>query len=137
MPITAATPYLILGGKAQEAIEFYKSALGAKVQSVQRFGEVMESCPDAIRDWVMHAALELGDAQIFMSDGGPGEEPKPGGPVNVALNIEGASLAHASFDALSAGGTVIEPLKDAPWGSLFGAVVDRYGISWMFNSTKT
>lgn len=138
MPIKTATPYLMLYGKANEAIAFYERALGAKVETLQRFGDAMGgNCPEAQRDWVMHAALRIDGATIFLSDGGPDAPPPPGGRVVVALDVEGAARARESFEALAAGGKVIEPLFDAPWGSLFGALQDRYGIGWMFDSTKS
>ena len=37
MTIKSATPYLILNGKAEQAIAFYQSALGAKLEALQRF----------------------------------------------------------------------------------------------------
>jgi PhnB protein len=60
MSITAATPYLFFDGRAQEAMEAYEEALGAQVTSAQRFGDMDESCPEAMRDRVMHASLQVG-----------------------------------------------------------------------------
>lgn len=136
MAIQAATPYLILNGKAQQAIKLYESALGAKVEALQRFGDVDKSCHEAQRDNVMHAELQLGSAKVMLSDGS-GESPtSPGGSVSVALLLDDVDQARRSFDALGNGGTVIQPLIDAPWGALFGVVRDPFGIDWMFNCTK-
>lgn len=136
MAVKTATPYLILDGKAEEAIELYKRALGAKVEVLQRFGEVQNDCPAAMKNRVMHAALQVGSATIMLSDGGGPREGKPAtGSVNVALAFEDGARARASFEALAQGGTTIEPLADAPWGGLFGALTDPYGIGWMFTSS--
>ena len=133
MSIRAATPYLILNGHARRAIALYERALGAKTATIQRFGDVDGSCPEARKDLVMHAELKLGSATLMLSDG-PGEGPLPqGGGVSVALDFEASAAARKSFDALAENGRVIEPLFDAPWGALFGVVVDELGISWMFN----
>jgi len=139
MSIKSATPYLMLLGKAEEAIAFYEKALGAKVEALQRFGDAMGSnCPEALKDKVMHAALRIGGATIFLSDGDPQEKgPVAGGPVHVALDLDSAAQAREIFAALSEGGKAFQPLFDAPWGALFGALQDRYGIDWMFNSAKT
>lgn len=136
MTIKNATPYLILKGKAAEAIPFYEKALGAKTLEISRFGEMDQSCPDSLKDWVMHAALQVGEAMVMLSDGSPKDQPSAGGTVNVALQIDSAAQAHAIFDGLSQGGTIVERLTDAPWGALFGALQDRYGINWMFNAAK-
>ena len=52
MTIQAATPYLILNGKAKDAIELYRSALGANVEAIQRFGDMPGSCPEAMKEQV-------------------------------------------------------------------------------------
>lgn len=133
MTIRTATPYFILNGAAEKAIAFYGQALGAKTATLQRFGDVDRSCPEARRDRVMHAELKVGDTLLMLSDG-PGEGgPQRGGAVSVALNFDDAAETRRSFDALAAGGTVIEPLFQAPWGALFGVVNDAFGVSWMLN----
>lgn len=136
MAINAVTPYLTLGGKAEDAIELYKQALGAELKAFSRFGDVDKSCPEALKNRVMHAELKVGSARVMLSDGSPESRPSPGGTVNVALAFDDPAHARSSFEALSSGGTVVQPLMDAPWGSLFGALRDRYGVDWMFDSKK-
>lgn len=133
MSITAATPYLLLAGRAREAIAFYESALGARVNVVQTFGDVDQSCPDALKDRVMHAELLLDQALLFLTDG-PGQDtpPNPVG-ISIALNFDDVDQTRRTFDALAEGGRVIEALMDAPWGATFGVLVDKFGIPWMFN----
>ena len=136
MTIQAANPYLILNGKADEAIEFYRSALRATPEALVRFGDVDGSCPVARKNLVMHCALRVGSALVMLSDG-PGEGPlPPSGIVSVALDLDDADELRRIFDALSASGTVVEGIIDAPWGALFAALRDRYGVSWMFNCSK-
>lgn len=133
MTIKAATPYLILSGRAERAIQLYERALGAKTKAVQRFGEVNASCPEAQRNLVMHAEVLIGDALLMLSDG-PGEGPLPeGGVVSIALHLDDVAQARRSFDALASSGKAVQPLIDAPWGALFGVAVDEFGVSWMFN----
>ena len=137
MTVHAATPYLILNGKASEAISHYEQALGATVASRQRFGDVDQSCPEAMRDRIMHAELRVGAATLMMSDG-PGEGSAPsGGAVSVALHLDDSEELGRIFGALSESGTVIQPVIDAPWGGKFGALNDRFGVSWMFNCTTS
>lgn len=136
MSIQAATPYFMFNGKTAQAVALYQRALGAKVETMQRFGDVDGSCPDALKDRVMHAALRVGSALLMMSDGpSPDAAPPDGGNVNVALDFNDAEAGRRAFDALAASGTVIQPLIDAPWGGLFGVVRDELGIPWMFNCT--
>ncbi|WP_342379940.1 VOC family protein [Myxococcus stipitatus] len=137
MAIKSATPYLVFGGKAEEAIAFYGSALGAKVQTLQRFGDMQPDCPAALRDSVAHAVIQFDSgATLMLSDGSPEDKPTPGSSTHVALDIDSAAQGKAAFDALSKGGTVTQPLIEAPWGASFGALHDRFGIRWMFNVAK-
>jgi PhnB protein len=133
MTIQTATPYLILHGKAREAIGFYQQALGARATDVQRFGDVDKSCSEANKDNIMHAALRVGEALLMMSDGPLGGPLPEGGLVSIALDFNDESEMRKSFTALGASGSVIEPIFAAPWGALFGVVRDRFGVSWMCN----
>lgn len=133
MSIKAVTPYLILNGKAQQAIAFYQRCLGARTDVVQRFGDVDQSCPEGRKDRVMHAQLRVGDAVLLMSDGTDDGPRAEGGSISIALDLDDVEEARRCFDALGATGKVIQPLIAAPWGALFGVVHDELGISWMFN----
>lgn len=135
MAIKAATPYFILNGRTEQAVAFYQRALGAKIETLQRFGDVDQSCPAAMKSRVMHASLRVGDALLMMSDGSNEETPR-GGSVNVALDFDDPAQARQCFEALAANGQVVQPLIDAPWGGLFGALADEFGIHWMFNSAR-
>ncbi len=138
MTIKTATPYLILSGKAEQAIALYQSALGATVETKTRFGDMDPNCPAAQKDNVMHALLRVGGGTLMLSDGdGDGSTQSGEGVskvnVEVALDITDADEARRAFDALSVQGKVSQPLSAAPWGALFGALTDQFGIQWMFN----
>lgn len=137
MSIQSATPYFILNGKAKQAIALYQRALGATLETLQRFGDVQQSCPDAQKDRVMHAVLRVGNALLMMSDG-PTDGPRSdGGNVSVALDFNDPEATRRAFDGLAASGKIIEPIFNAPWGGLFGVVQDELGIPWMFNCAKS
>lgn len=136
MTIKSAIPYLILNGRAQQAIGLYREALGAEVHGLQRFGDVDQSCPAARRDLVMHAELRFGETLLMLSDG-PGEGPVPsGGAVQVALALDDAAQLRRVFSALCAGGKVIEAPMDAPWGDVFAALADPFGVGWMLTAPQ-
>lgn len=133
MTIKAATPYLILNGRADDAVKHYQRALGASVVSLQRFGDMDPNCPEATKNSVMHCVLSVGDATIFLSDGGPGSDEVGVGPISVALSPDDEGETNKAFEVLAESGKVLQPLMKAPWGAIFGAVRDKYGISWMLN----
>jgi PhnB protein len=136
MAIQSINPYLILGGRADDALAFYHETLGAEVTALNRFGDMDDSCPDAMRERVMHAELQLGAARIMLSDG-PMEAPPAGGTVSIAVRFDDQHQIRRGFERLSVGGMVIQPLFDSPWGTLFGVVVDQFGVSWMLDCPKS
>ncbi len=127
--------YLFFDGRCEEAIEFYKTALGAKVETLMRFKDSPEppqsgACPPAPADKVMHASLRIGDTAVMASDGHCQGKPAFQG---FALTITAQSEAEADrlFAALSQGGQVQMPLTKTFFSPRFGMVADRFGVSWM------
>jgi PhnB protein len=135
-------PYLFFDGRADEAIEFYKKALGAKVNMLMRFKDAPPQAtsggggggdckPDpANAEKVMHAQFSVGDTVVMASDGDCKGDPKFGG---FALSITADNDAEAQrvFAAVSEGGKVIMPLTKTFFSSAFGMVHDKFGVMWM------
>lgn len=138
MTIQAATPCLVLYGRATEAIAHYERALGARVETLIRFGDVPGMpCPDALRQKVVHSVLRIGNALLMVSDGGPDDADgtKTAGQSNcqVALEFDDAAELAAKFDALAAGGQVDMPPTQTFFSESFAAVFDKFGVRWMLN----
>ena len=71
-------PYLFFTENCEEALEFYKKALGAEVQVMMRYKESPEPPPaDKVPanwgDKIMHANVRIGETQVMASDGCPQE----------------------------------------------------------------
>ena len=66
-----AQPYVFFEGRCQEALEFYRRALGAEIMAMMRYKESPD--PGMIQpgteDKVMHAAFKVGETTVFASDG--------------------------------------------------------------------
>jgi len=128
-------PYLFFDGRCEEAIEFYRTALGAKVEMLMRNQESPEPAPPGMlppgsENKVMHASLRIGDSVVMASDGHCGGKPQFMG---FSLSITAASDAEADrlFAAVSAGGNVTMPLTKTFFASRFGMCTDRFGVHWM------
>ena len=125
-------PYLFFDGRAQEAIDFYKSELGAKVVAVMRYKDNPEPQhnPPGADDKVMHSLLRFGEAGVMISDGNCGGRPAFQG---FALTLQASDEADAKrkFSALSQGGRVEMPLGETFFARSFGMVADKFGVSWM------
>lgn len=127
-------PYLFFDGRCEEAIEFYKKALGAKVDMMMRFKDNPDPqpgmCAPGSEEKVMHAALRIGDAVVMASDGMAGGKPEFKG---FSLSVSAASEAEADrmFAALGKGGKVTMPMSKTFFSPRFGMVSDKFGVGWM------
>jgi PhnB protein len=126
-------PYVHFEGRCDEAIEFYKSALGAKVNMVMRFKDCPEPMPGmdpALGDKVMHASLTIGDSVLLMSDGRCQSAASFAG-FGLAISVESDADADRVFAALGEGGKVGMPLAKTFFSPKFGMLTDRFGVMWM------
>jgi PhnB protein len=125
-------PYLFFDGRCEEALEFYRKALGAEVAMLMRFKESPDQAmiPPDSEDKVMHACFRIGNSNVSASDGRCAGKPSFQG---FALSITARDGAEAErlFASLSEGGEVQMPLAKTFFASSFGMVADRFGVSWM------
>lgn len=132
-------PYLSFEGRAQEAIDFYKSALGATVDVVMHFKdappEVQSQMSPASKDKVMHAAFRIGDTQVMASDGQCTGKANFSG-ISLTLNASNNGEAEKLFGALGNGGKVTMPMSETFFAHRFGIVADKFGVNWMVIAPK-
>lgn len=130
-------PYLFFDGRCEEAIDFYKKALGAKVEMLMRFKEAPEQSsdpngcgPGGNADKVMHAAFKIGDSMILASDGHCAGHPEFKG-FSLTMPAKNEAEADKLFGALSDGGQVQMPMTKTFFSPRFGMVADKFGVGWM------
>jgi len=127
-------PYLNFNGRCQEAIDFYRKALGAEVTMVMQFKDCPEPQQGMIapenKDKVMHAAFKIGDTTILASDGRCTGSPNFQG-ISLSLHAKNEAEANRLFGALADGGEVQMPLAKTFFSPGFGMVADRFGVNWM------
>jgi PhnB protein len=135
MSQTVVQPYLFFGGRCEEAIEFYRKALGAEVVMLMRFKEAPEpqpGLPECFSEKVMHATLRIGETTMMASDGRcEGEASFEG--FSLSITVADEAEANRVFAALSEGGLVTMPLEKTFWAPKFGMLQDRFGIGWMIS----
>jgi PhnB protein len=132
-PIVQA--YLFFDGRCEEAIEFYRRALGAEVNMLMRFKDSPEPPqpgmhPPGSDNKVMHASLRIGDTTVLVSDGRCTGKPSFQG-FSLAITVPAEAEANRLFAALSDGGQVQMPLAKTFFSPRFGMVSDRFGVLWM------
>jgi PhnB protein len=126
------TPYLFFDGRCEEAIEFYKRALDAKVNMLMRFKDSPEPSQIApgSENKIMHASLNIGGTPMMMSDGRAQNQPKFEG-FSLSIDAKDAPDAERIFAALAEGGQAQMPLAETFFAQRFGMVADRFGVGWM------
>lgn len=128
-------PYLTFNGRCEEAVNFYREALGATVEMMMRFEESPDPMPPGMlapgfEKKVMHSSLRIGDAVLMASDG-MGHEPMAFKGFSLSITVADPAAADKAFNALGAGGSVQMPLGKTFWSPYFGMLTDRFGVAWM------
>jgi PhnB protein len=125
-------PYLFFDGRCEEAIEFYRKALGAEVTMLMRFKESPDQtgCPPGAGDKVMHASFRIGQSTVSASDGMCAGKPSFSG-FSLSITAKDDAEAKRLFAAIAEGGEEQMPLQKTFFASSFGMAADRFGVSWM------
>ncbi len=134
MSATTITPYLFFAGRCEEAINFYREALGAQLDTILRFHESPEPTPPGMlqagfEHKVMHAAFRIGNACLFASDGCDDKSKFDG--FRLALTFPAEAEARTAFNALAVGGSIQLPLSRTFWSPCYGMVTDKFNLGWM------
>ena len=134
MTNTLVQPYLFFGGRCEEALAFYRTALGAQVDFLMLYKDSPEPQPPGMlapgfENKVMHTTFRIGGTTLMASDGcgeGAGFE-----GFSLSLAVPSDDEAGRAFAALADGGEVRMPLTKTFWSPCFGMVTDRFGLGWM------
>ena len=129
-------PYISFNGNTREAMEFYKTVFGGKLE-FSTFGEAGMTDHGVKPEGIMHASLIADNGiTIMAADTATGmREYIEGTNMSLSLSGENEEELTGYYNKLVEGGKVEEPLAKAPWGDTFGMCIDKFGIFWMVNIT--
>ena len=135
-PASALQPYLFFSGRCEEALDFYRTALGAEIVMLMRFEESPDTPPPGMvpPGWerkVMHSCVRIGEAMLMASDGCG--EPQAFSGFTLSLTLPEQTALDRTFEALAEGGQVRMALGETFWSPRFGMVQDRFGVGWMLS----
>jgi len=129
---TSVQPYLFFGGRCEEALEFYRSAVAAEVEILSRFKDAPEPgmTQPGMENKVMHASFRVGETLLMASDGsGDGQLRFEGFSLSIIVPDE--EKAEKIFNALADGGKITMLLEKTFWAPKFGMLEDQFGVGWM------
>lgn len=134
-PSHTVQTYLYFNGACEEALAFYREALGAEVLMQMRFDQAPQplppgSLPPGFETKIMHASVRIGSTVLMASDGCSNAGLSFTG-FALSLSLESEAAAARAFAALAAGGSIQMPLEKTFWSPCFGILTDRFGVSWM------
>ncbi|UYQ77784.1 VOC family protein [Glutamicibacter sp. JL.03c] len=122
------TVYILFPGTARQALDFYQEIFGGELAlyTLEEFNRT-DGDPQAIAHGELTGQVCLGGADASAMD-------RPLRAEGMMLSLLGTAqpeVLHQWFDKLSAGGEVIDPLTEKPWGAVDGQVRDRHGVHWL------
>lgn len=130
---TRLNPYLSFRDNAREAMEFYQSVFGGKLQ-MTTFKEFNASQDPSEDNKIMHGMLEADNGIVLMGADTPSSmEYREGANGSISLSGDNEAELRGYWEKLAPGSTIIEPLEKAPWGDTFGMLTDKFGVHWLVN----
>ena len=134
MSNTLVQQYLFFGGRCEEALKFYRTALGAQVDMLMHYKDSPEppppgTLPPGFENKVMHATFRIGGTTLMASDGCAAGSSFDG--FSLSLSVPTVAETNRAFAALADGGQVRMPLTKTFWSPCFGMLTDRFGLGWM------
>lgn len=125
-------PYLFFDGRCEEAVEFYKKAVGAKVDMLMQFKQAPDQSmiSPGSAEKVMHGSIKIGNSTVLVSDGRNTGKPNFQG-FSLTIYAKDGAEADKLFGALGEGGEVRMPMDKTFFARRFGMLADKFGVGWM------
>lgn len=134
------SPYIMLDGKAQKAIQFYEQALEAKIIFMQTFGEGPENREHPmsadIKQRIAHSVLRIGDGELFVADSERSKPQQPGALLSICITTDNIDKTKAFYNSLQEGGQVNHPLEETYFSPAYGMVTDKFGVTFQISTKR-
>ena len=126
------TPHLNFRGRAREALEFYRDALGGELVVVTyRDAHAVQDPGEA--DQVMWGQVEAADGVRVMAYDVPGATAYDAGTIPFFVSLRGTDVDEvtALWSGLADGASILQDLGPSGWSPLYGMLRDRFGVTWV------
>jgi PhnB protein len=122
-------PFIHFYGRCGEAIEFYERIFNIKNKLVHFAGD-MPDIPENMKNWIIHAEMELEGHEFWIGDCFSPEQCNEGLMITLAVTFPTVEKVTEVFNKLLEGGSVLIELSPKPYSSMHGCVKDKFGIGW-------
>lgn len=130
-------PYLNFNGNCREAVEFYSLAFETQPETILTFGDMPETpefiLPSEAKSLIMHTNLKVFGSTLMFSDVLPSMPYIHGNSISLAIVIDDEKFIQRIFNRLKEGGTIEMDLQKTEWSNCYGALIDKFGVSWQLN----
>jgi|SRR5581483_8909955 len=135
--MTTLNPYISFNGNCREAMLFYQYCLGGELTMQTVEGSAVEDqLPPEMQHRILHSTLLNGAIFIMASDTCCTESFAIGNSMAISVNCSSEQEITTFYNRFAESGQIIDPLQTQFWGGMFGVVLDRFGVRWMFNYNK-
>lgn len=135
------TPYILMDGKAKQAIEYYREALGAEVVFQQTIGEGPEDEAAKFEEhelnFIAHAVLKIGETSIMIADIIPELPFQNGNQLSICVTVSEVSEAKRLYEKLREQGKVVIELEKTYFSPAYGMVIDPFGVTFQIFAART
>ena len=123
-------PNIHFHGNCAEVIEFYKEVFSAQVKVINYAKEAPADAGlgDLPPDFVMYSEVEICGMVFSLTDGA--DKPITSENFSFLLHYDTEEEVEAIFNKLAIDGKVVEQLSPVFWSTLYGYVIDKYGVNW-------
>ncbi|WP_424216203.1 VOC family protein (plasmid) [Streptomyces sp. BI20] len=134
MAITV-TPHLNFRGNAREAIEFYHSVFGGSLLTSTHEETGTELANPGEAPWLAFGEVTTEDGFHLAVYDVPTPLPYDPGTQPYYLMVSSGDPKEITryWEKLRVGASVQDDLGPKPWSSLYGLLVDRFGVMWALN----
>ena len=126
---SVCTHLMFQGGKAQAALDMYKSVFpGFAVVSMDKYGS-----DDGTPGLIKIAKIDFDGHPLIVIDSPMPHEFEFTPSMSLFVDFDEAADLDRAFERLADGGDVKMPLGDYGFSPRFGWLTDRFGVSWQLN----
>ncbi|MGL4484499.1 MAG: VOC family protein [Anaerovoracaceae bacterium] len=121
-------------GDCREAVNFYGKVFKAEVNNIMTYADAPPTpgydLAEADKNRIMYAGLKFNNMEAMFMDLPAGSPYIKGNNISPTLSTEDKEEVKRLFEELGEGGKIESELQQTFFSQLYGAVTDKFGITW-------
>lgn len=133
-------PFILMNGRAKEAIEYYQEVFNADLIFKQTIGEAPKDMVAKFKenelDYIAHSVLKIGETTIYIADIIPEIPFQKGSQICICITTNDISKAKEFYEKLAKDGKVNRELKEIYFSPAYGIVTDKFGVTFQIFTAR-